>query len=77
MDLRAPVSDIMTRDLITVAPDDRLARVKEIFQNHRIHHLPVVDEGDLLVGLISKTDFMHFVRGIQKSDYDALLKKAG
>lgn len=66
----------MTRDLITVEPGEKLATVKEIFDQHRIHHIPVVDEDDRLVGLISKTDFKHFIRGMQRSDYDTLLEQS-
>ena len=49
------LSQIMTTDLITVNPDDNLSQVRDIFKNHRIHHLPVV-EGKKLVGLITTSD---------------------
>lgn len=35
------VSDIMTTQLVTVAPDDTLARAAALFRQHQFHHLPV------------------------------------
>jgi CBS domain-containing protein len=52
------VSDIMTRDLITVMRSDTLEKVNKIFTTNRIHHLPVVDEAQSLLGIISKTDYL-------------------
>jgi len=62
MDFTAPVSRFMTHKLVTVIPGDRLTVVKEIFDNQRIHHIPVV-KFTTLVGLISKMDFIHFIKG--------------
>lgn len=75
MDFTAPISRFMTRKLVTVVPSDRMTVVKEIFDTQRIHHIPVV-RYTTLVGLISKTDFMHFVRGIEASPYDDLVEKS-
>ena len=51
-----PVSEIMTSKLITVIPTDSLDKVREIFETHKIHHIPVVRYTELQ-GMISKTDF--------------------
>ena len=63
-----PVSTIMTRDLITIHPKDTLLEVKEIFDSNRIHHLPVV-EFKKIVGIISKTDLLHYERGYENVPY--------
>jgi acetoin utilization protein AcuB len=65
----------MTKDVITVNPDEPLGRVKEIFDTHHIHHIPVVRDRKI-VGIISKTDFLHFVRGIHHSTYDEFVEKS-
>ncbi|MCB0635345.1 MAG: CBS domain-containing protein [Lewinella sp.] len=57
MNPNAPISTIMTRELTTVTEDATLAHVKKIFEKHHFHHLPVVKEGQRLVGIISKEDF--------------------
>lgn len=54
--MNRPVSEIMTKKLFTVLPTDSLGKVREIFEQHNIHHIPVVRHLDL-VGIISKTDF--------------------
>lgn len=75
MDFTAPISTFMTRKLIAVAPTDKLAHVKEIFDQHRIHHLPVV-RYTTLVGIISKTDLHYFLRGLQTSESDKLIERS-
>ncbi len=72
MNLIAPVSSIMTKKIIAVTPDDDLLKVKEIFENYNIHHLPVVKFKEL-VGIISKTDFLHFLHGFKGNDVDRFL----
>ncbi len=71
MNIFAPVSSLMTdyHQLVTVAPEDSLAKVKEIFETHKFHHIPVVNFREI-VGLISKTDFEHFMGGASHYDED-------
>jgi acetoin utilization protein AcuB len=45
----------MTRDPMTVSPDDPLAKAARILRERGFHHLPVV-EGGKLVGILSDTD---------------------
>ena len=49
------VSEIMTRDIIVVTPEDDVDDLMAIMSEKRIRHLPVIDKGDL-VGLISIGD---------------------
>lgn len=49
--------DVMTRHIITVAPDTSLAEVADILGTHRVHRVPVL-EGGRLVGIISRTDLV-------------------
>jgi acetoin utilization protein AcuB len=79
MDFTAPVSRLMTRKLFTVVPGDPLTEVKKIFDEHRIHHIPVV-KFTTLVGIISEVDFIHFTKGHETKPHDesteiALLEK--
>jgi len=46
----------MKRDLVTVTPGANLEEAARLLTAHRIHHLPVVEEGNRLVGIISDTD---------------------
>ena len=58
MNIQTPVSEIMTRRLVTVSPDDRVMKVKSLFEENKIHHIPVIDVVDQLLGIISKEDFL-------------------
>ena len=64
MNVFAPISSLMTdhKHLVTVNPDDTLEKVKEIFDTHKFHHIPVVNFREI-VGIISKMDFEHFIGG--------------
>lgn len=62
MNIQDPVSQIMSKDLITLNPKDKLTKVENIFSTKSIHHIPVV-EYKSLVGIISKSDFLFFQRG--------------
>lgn len=44
--------DIMSRDLITVSPDTGLARIADLFRQHRFTSLPVVGPEDRFLGVI-------------------------
>ena len=75
MNVLAPVKTLMTTNLITVAPEDKLTVVKEIFEKNKIHHIPVV-HGKEMIGLISKTDFVYFMRGFNRSEEDKFVNEA-
>lgn len=50
------VTKAMTRKVITVRPEDNLLDTRELMKTHKIHHIPVVEKGDRLVGIISDRD---------------------
>ena len=72
MNLNAPVSTLMTSKIITVAPTDKLQAAKDIFGSHHIHHIPVCD-GEELVGILSKTDYLYFIRPLDKDSNEPYL----
>lgn len=69
MNLLAPVSTLMTTKLITVHPTDKLTVVKDLFDKNKIHHLPVVKYKEI-VGMVSKTDLLSFLKGFESDSYD-------
>lgn len=72
MNLLATVSTIMTKNPITISPEDNLLVAKDVFEKYQIHHIPVVHEGDL-VGMLSKSDFSFFKRGFNDEVDDKVL----
>jgi CBS domain-containing protein len=59
LDPGAPVSTVMARDPLTLTPDSLGSDVLNRMLEHRIGHLPVVDDGRL-VGMITQTDLTRF-----------------
>ena len=50
--------DIMTTDVIVAKKDDSIANVATLLIREKIGGLPVVDEENIVVGIISETDIM-------------------
>ncbi len=50
------VKSCMSRDPVTVTPDDTLAQALELTSAHRIRHLPVVGKDGRLCGILSDGD---------------------
>ncbi|MGL4474952.1 MAG: CBS domain-containing protein [Shewanella sp.] len=48
---------MMSNRLVTVEMDDKISLVKDIFKHSKLHHLPVV-ENHQLVGLVSERDLL-------------------
>jgi len=60
MSKKTIVTEIMTADVITVAPDARVSDCMSLMTERRIRHLPVVED-DRLVGLVSIGDVVRAV----------------
>jgi CBS domain-containing protein len=67
-----PVSQIMSSPVITVTPDDRVHRCMELMTQKRIRHLPVVDEGGTMVGMVSIGDLVRAVIEEQRETIEQL-----
>ena len=65
------VSEIMTRDVVSVGPDANITECMRIVTEHRIRHLPVV-EGDHLVGIVSIGDLVKWIIATQKMTIEQL-----
>lgn len=50
------ISKIMTRNVITVRPEDSIIRAAQIMLEHKVGGLPVIDESGALVGMITESD---------------------
>jgi CBS domain-containing protein len=55
----ATVGDVMTTKVYTVHPDDDVRKAATLMRDHKIGRIPVVDEEDRLVGLVTRTDIVH------------------
>jgi len=50
------VSRSMTRRVVTIGPKTSVFEAQELMTQHRVRHLPVVEEGDKLIGIVSDRD---------------------
>jgi CBS domain-containing protein len=66
------VTEIMTKDLITVSPEVPLDECLRLMEKHGIYHLVVVDEKKGFHGMISVADLLQVIASDQKARADML-----
>lgn len=54
------VSALMIKDVVVVSPEDSIRSALELLEDLQIRHLPVVVEGQRLVGIVSDRDLREF-----------------
>jgi predicted transcriptional regulator len=52
------VSDVMTRDVVTISPDDNASEAFKVLNNNNVGRLVVMEDGEV-IGILSRTDLMH------------------
>lgn len=52
------IETIMTTDLITIPPTESLETARTLMHDNEIHHLPVIDDDNTLVGLVTLTNVL-------------------
>ena len=65
------VSAYMTKDLITVKAIDKVVEALKVFSKTKVGRLPVVDENNKLVGLLTKGDITNGLLNALQRDYQA------
>lgn len=53
------IGDLMTRKIITLRENEAIGNLEGWMERFRFRHLPVIDDEMKLVGLITRTDFLH------------------
>ena len=67
-----PVSEIMTKNVVCVTPEQKIVDVKHIYEKQDFHHhIPVIEENKL-VGMVSLVDFMYRIKGAGLEDSNAV-----
>ena len=64
------VGDVMTRALVTIAPDDDALAAARLMGERRIRHLPVVQDG-MLLGVVGIRDVLRSLVELLWRDRDA------
>lgn len=69
------IKDVMTKNVVSVTPEQYLIDVKHIYEKDNFHHhIPVEDNGKL-VGMVSLIDFMYNISGAGISDDNTVYKE--
>ncbi len=50
------VEQIMTKDVLTVQPDTRLAKIADLMRKNSVRHIPVIDAQGAVLGIVSHRD---------------------
>ena len=53
------VRDLMTKDVLTLERNEKLAVADDVMRLGRIRHLPIVDSDGALAGIVSQRDLFH------------------
>jgi CBS domain-containing protein len=64
IDHQFSIEGLMKKDLKTLSTKSTIADAAEILSDGKFHAVPVVDENDDLVGLVTSTDLIRFLRDL-------------
>ncbi len=73
------IEEVMTQDVQTVGPDDKIEECMKIVVNKGFRHLPIVEDGEL-IGVVSANDLLAEVirsQEMKMSNLESLLSGAG
>ncbi len=70
-DMQAPVSDYMTRNVITINSREPVIEALKTFVTIQVGRLPVIDEDGKLVGILTKGDITRGLLKALQHDYQA------
>jgi CBS domain-containing protein len=69
--LDSPLTDLMTRAMITVHPDQTIEECMSLMTERRIRHLPVMENGQL-IGMVSIGDLIQFLLSSKEDTIEQL-----
>ncbi|MCA1600465.1 MAG: CBS domain-containing protein [Acidobacteria bacterium] len=50
------VEEVMTREVVTCRPEDDLQKALDAMSEHQLRRIPVVEDGNKLIGIIAQAD---------------------
>jgi CBS domain-containing protein len=66
-----PVGEVMTQDIVACQLEDRVHKAMGLMTTHRVHHLPVKDNG-AIVGIVSIGDLVRALLGEKELEVEVL-----
>lgn len=61
IDQNFKISDVMSKDLITIKDTDSVRHASELLVKGHFHSLPVVDANSNIVGIVTSTDLIRYL----------------
>lgn len=68
VDLNKPVSEFMTENPAVLSPQDQVGKAIELMGTFRFYHIPLVDENEELVGILSVRSLIRFIAGFYPTE---------
>lgn len=72
------VRDVMTTRVITASPESSLREIAELFEQHHIKRVPIVEDGKM-IGIVSRANLVQALanmpESISQDERDAMLKR--
>ncbi|MFT4885507.1 MAG: CBS domain-containing protein [Natronomonas sp.] len=62
---QTPVSKYMSTDVVTTTAQTPIEEAADLMLERGVHHLPVVDDTEGVIGIITTTDLTTYVAGLQ------------
>jgi CBS domain-containing protein len=62
---KTTVERYMTTDVLTTTAQTSIVEAADLMIEHRIHHLPVVDDEEGVIGMVSTTDLAGYISSVQ------------
>jgi CBS domain-containing protein len=73
--LSADARSIMTKDFVSIGPEDHISELIQIFHDKQVNPVPVVGDNNKLLGIVSKADILNLVGKIREEEIDFLVGK--
>ena len=70
-----PISQIMVTKVITINMNDQFSKVEELLRLHGIRHLPVVDDHNVMRGIITQRDLYRIISPMRNEEGSSFYNK--
>ena len=77
MDFKPTIQSIMTRDVVSVKPDTPLQEAAELLARHGFDGMPVVDDENKLVGILTEYDLISKSSAIHLPTFQKVIENLG
>ncbi|MFT4903973.1 MAG: CBS domain-containing protein [Natronomonas sp.] len=64
---QTPVSAYMSTEMVTVSAQDSVEDAASVMLEHGVHHLPVVDDTEGVIGIVTTTDLTAYVSNVRST----------